>query len=263
MPSASADKTNALIREVPFWEVLGTKVEDGVFYVEGGCGTDFEIGAVGLVEGGLVAGKKKGETVRRGPIAFDEQGLACYDSEICGKSVKEYDLLFFDTYQRGFAGGMGWFGAHRELIESVRLIALKENEKVRRPYGEFKTGKLPGMVALAEDRIKTAEYSGTEPSYSDEHLVEAASKAKRVHEYTTRKDESELFRIWYVKYLKSMGYEKKVQETYRLYKLIDYQQYLASEINSLKKNGFRMVSRSQIPHELSTLRRKAAAASRS
>ncbi len=111
------------------------------------------------------------------------------------------------------------------------------------------------MVAQAKDRIKIAEYSDIEPSYADERLVEAASRAKRVHEYTSRKDESGLFRLWYVDYIKSKGYEKKLKETYLLYET-DINGILAAEIDSLKRNGFRMSRRAEIPGELRKLREK-------
>jgi hypothetical protein len=239
------------IREVPFWQILDTKVDDGVFFVERHCAEDFEIRAVGLVNGRLIAGKKNGEIVKRGPLAFDEEGLACYDSELCGKSVNEYDRLFLGNYQMFLA----WGRAHEELIESVRSIVFKENKKIRQLYAEFKANELPRMVAQAKDRIKIAEYSDIEPSYADQRLVEAASRAKRVHEYTSRKDESGLFRLWYVDYIKSKGYEKKLKETYLLYET-DIKEILPAEIDSLKRNGFRMSRRAEIPGELMKLREK-------
>jgi len=240
-----------LIREVAFWEMLNTEVDDGVFFVERHCCTDFEIRAVGVVKGSLIAGRKSREMVRRGPLTFDEKGLPCYSSEFCGESVNEYDRLFLGNYHMFLA----WGRKHEELMESVRPIALKENEKIRQLYAEFKTTKLHGMVAQAKERIKIAEYSDTEPNYADELLVEAASKAERSHKHTSRKDESNLFRLWYVDYIRSKGYEKKLRETYRLYET-DIKEYLADEINSLKRNGFRMIKRSKMPKELKKLKAK-------
>ena len=149
--------------------------------------------------------------------------------------MNEYDQLFLGNYQMFLA----WGRAHEELIESVRSIVFKENKKIRQLYTEFKANELPRMVAQAKDRIKIAEYSDTEPGYADQRLVEAASRAKRVHEYTSRKDESGLFCLWYVDYIKSKGYEKKLKETYLLYKT-DIKEILAAEIDLLKRNGFRM-----------------------
>lgn len=146
-----------------------------------------------------------------------------------------------------------WGRAHEELIESVRQILLKRNKKIRELYTEFKSNELPRMVAQAKDRIKIDEYSGMQPSYADQRLIEAASKAKRVHEYTSRKDD--LFRLWYVNYMKSKGYEKKLEETYVLYKT-DIKEILVAEIDSLKRNGFRMKRRPEIPGELRKLGEK-------
>lgn len=236
------------IREVPFRQILDTKVDDGVFFVERYCAENFEIRAIGLVNGRLIAGKKNGEIVKRGTLAFDEEGLACYDSEFCVKSVKEYDRLFLGNYQMFQA----WGRAHETLIESFRPILLKQNKKIKQLYTEFKVNMMPRMVTEAKERMKFAEYSDTEPSYSDQRLVEAASKAKRVH---TRKDDSDLFRLWYVDYIKSKGYEKKLKETYSLYNT-DIKEILAAEIDSLKQNGFRMIQRVEIPRELRKLGEK-------
>lgn len=242
---------DASIREVPFWQILDTKVDDGVFFVGRHCAENFEIRAVGLVKDRLIAGKKTGEIVKRGPLVLDEEGLACYDSELWGKSVKEYDQLFLGNYEMFLA----WGRAHQTLIESVRSIVFKENKKLGQLYTEFKANMLPRMVAEAKDRIKIAEYSDTKPSYADQRLVEAASKAERVHEYTSRKDESDLFRFWYVDYIKSKGYEKKLKETYFLYEM-DINRILAAEIDSLKRNGFRMIRRTEISTELRKLQEK-------
>jgi hypothetical protein len=116
------------IREVSFRQILDTKVEDGVFYVERHCGEGFEIRAVGLVKGRLIAGKTNGEIVKRGPLAFDEKGLACYDSEFCGKSVNEYDRLSDETESKD----------SRRAEETGRKNAL--NRKACAPLGRH-TGK--------------------------------------------------------------------------------------------------------------------------
>jgi len=239
------------IREVSFRQILNTKVDDGVFFVDRQCDEGFEIRAVGLVKGHLIVGKKNGEIVKRGLLAFDEEGLACYDSEFCGRSAKEYDRLFLGNYQMFQA----WARTHETLIESIRPILLKKNKKIRQIYTEFKANELPRMVVQAKDRLKIDEYSGTEPTYADQRLVEAASKVKRVHGHTSGKDESDLFRLWYVDYIKSKGYEKKLKDTYRLYKT-DIKEILAAEIDSLERNGLRMRRRAEIPRELRRLGEK-------
>ena len=239
------------ICEVPFRQILDTKVDDGVFSVERHCAENFEIRAVGLVNGRLIAGKKNGEIVKRGPLAFDEEGLACYDSKFRGKAVREYDRLFLGNYQMFLA----WARAHEALIESARPVLLRKNKKIRQLYREFKANMLPRIVAEANERMKIAEYSDTEPSYADQRLVGAASIANRVHGHTSRKDESDLFRLWYVDYIKSNGYEKKLKETYILYET-DIKEILTAEIDSLKRNGFRMIRRAEIPRELRKLGEK-------
>jgi hypothetical protein len=60
-----------------------------------------------------------------------------------------------------------------------------------------------------------------------------------------------LFRLWYVDY-RSNGYEMKLKETYILYET-DINGILAAEIDSLKRNGFRMRGRAEIPTELKKL----------
>ena len=164
--------------------------------------------------------------------------------------MNEYDRLFLGNYQMFLA----WGRADEALIESVRPILLKQSKKINQLYMEFKANDLHRMVAQAKDRMKIDEYSDTQPSYADQRLVEAASKAKRVHGRIC-KDESDLFRLWYVDYIKSKGYEKKLKETYLLYKK-DIKKILATHIDSLRRNGFRMRRRAEIPGELRKLQEK-------
>jgi len=238
------------INEVPHLQLLKTQVEDGVFFVDRCCTRNFEIRAVGLVKGRLIAGKKTGEIVKRGSLAFDEDGLACYDSEFCGKRVKEYDRLFLGNYQMFQA----WGRRHEALIESIRPILLGKNRRIRQLYTEYKTKNFPRIVAEAEGRMKIAEYSNIEPCYEDRCLVEAASKTSRVRGHM-RKDDSDLFRLWYVDYIKSKGYEKKLKDTCTLYET-DIKKILSMEINLLKRNGFRMIRKPKIPKELKKLEGK-------
>jgi len=246
------------IREMAFQEILKTRVDDGVFCLEesGCCSASCEIRAVGLLNGELIAAKKTWELIRRGALAIDEEGLPCYDSESCGKNVKEYDEAFLGNYQWAMAMGR----MHQTLIETIQALVLKENQEVKKRYTDFKNIELPRKLAEAKNRLKLAEYAGKEPNYADEQLIEAANRAERIHKHTTRKDKSELFRIWYVDYIKSKGYEKKIKETHQLYKF-DVEKYLSSEISQLKRSGFRMIRKSQMPNELESLHSRSTSSS--
>jgi len=65
---------------------------------------------------------------------------------------------------------------------------------------------------------------------------------------------------WYVDYTKSKEYGKRIKETQQLYKF-DVKKCLRSEISQLKRSGFRMIRKSQMPNELETLQSRSTSSS--
>lgn len=228
MPSAFP-KRDVRIDEVSFSEILATRVDDGVFCADASgfyYSYHYELKAVGLVKGRLIVGKKTGTLSQRSSIEFDEEGLPYYELEYCGRKLRDYD--------RDFLGNWSWAASvgqvHQRLIRSIQTRAL-QNEQIRRRYEEFKSEK---RVADAKQRLKVAEYAGTEPEYEDEILVEAAErKHQRVN--------AEAFNFFYVQYMRSKGYEKKVREYLEQFERIDWKQHLAFEISTLERNGFQQI----------------------
>jgi len=230
-----------MIIEVDFNELVKTRAADGVFYVEKcPCG-GFEIRAVGLVNGRILVGHRRSEVMRGAPTV-DEEGLPYYDSRIHQEHVRQYDPAFLGNYQMV----MAWGRVHEQLIKSVRPLALS-NKQLRMLYTNFKATKLPCLVAEAEDRVKIAHYSGTEPNYKDERLVESAHETGG----------ASLFRAWYVDYMKTKGYEKKIREAHRVIEKA-FKESLTAESSSLTQKGFRLVRRTQMHQEFGRLTRIAA-----
>jgi hypothetical protein len=245
MPVVSP-KRDVRVDEVSFDELLATRVDDGVLCADASgfyYSYDYELRAVGLVKGRLIAGKKTGTLSERGGIEFDEDGCPYYELEYCGQKLRDYDPDFLGNWS--WAASMG--KVHQSLIRSIQTRAL-QNEQIRPHWEDFRSEK---RVADAKQRLKLAEYAGKEPEYEDEILVEAAErKHQRVN--------AEAFDFFYVQYMKSKGYEKKVREYLNQFERIDWKQHLEFEISTLERNGFRQISPRSMEKHIRRLRDRAA-----